>query len=653
MGTGPKSRGGSWRRISAFALLSLIIPAVLAACGGSATSTPAPAATKAAAPTAAAAAPTTAAASAAATTAPAAATTAPAAGTTASSTTASASTTASSTTAAASTTASAGPDPRGVGPTKRGGGGTLHLLWWQAPVILNDHLANGTKDEDASRVIEEPLAVTSLTSTLPDVPVLAKAIPSVAGGSVAADGKSVTWTLKSGVKWSDGTPFTSADVKATWQFVTKVENGASDLSQYDNIATIDTPDATTVKISFKAATANWYTPFTNLQGVVLQKAQIDSCTDPKTCVISNAPIGTGAYKLKSFTSGDNVQYVMNDNYREANAPFFDAIDLKGGGDAGTAAKAVQTGQVDYAWNLQVTPDITKQVRDAGKVLDQIPGSGVEQLILNQTDPNKDVNGEKSSLAAPHPFLTDPKVREAISWLVDRDNIAKSLYDGAKPTCNVLLGIPAALQSTTNKCGYDVAKANSILDAAGWAKGSDGVRAKNGVQLKVVFETSVNSVREKEEQVMKQSFQQAGITMDIKNADAGVFFGQPDNPDAAQRADGKDIIMYTTGPSDPDAGDFLSNYQSKFIPQKANGWKNGSPGRWSNKQFDDLATQLATELNPEKRSVIEKQMNDIIVTNYFHIPIVDRYSNNGHAKELLNTNPTPWASSLWNVAYWKK
>ena len=70
--------------------------------------------------------------------------------------------------------------------------------------------------------------------------------------------------------------------------------------------------------------------------------------------------------MKSFTPGDNVQYVINDNYREANAPFFDAVDLKGGGDAGTAAKAVQTGQVDYAWNLQVTPDILKQVTDCGQ-----------------------------------------------------------------------------------------------------------------------------------------------------------------------------------------------------------------------------------------------------------------------------------------------
>ena len=302
----------------------------------------------------------------------------------------------------------------------------------------------------------------------------------------------------------------------------------------------------------------------------------------------------------------------------------------------------------------MTPDILKKVTDSGAVLDTGPGFGVEQMILNQTDPNKDVGGEKSSLTAPHPFLTDPKVREAMSWLVDRNSIATNLYGPAgKPTCNILLGIPPALQSTTNQCGYDVAKANSILDAAGWAKGSDGIRAKGGVKLQIVYTSTVNPVREKEEQVIKASFQQAGIGMDIKNADASVFFGQPDNPDAVQRMDGKDIGMYTTGPSDPDAGSFLGNYASKFIPQKANGWKTGSPGRWKSDQYDQLATQLANELNPEKRTTIEKQMNDIIVTNYFHIPIVDRYSANGHAKTLTNTNFTPWDSALWNVAYWKK
>jgi peptide/nickel transport system substrate-binding protein len=344
----------SWARATSFALLTMILPMLLAACGGStATNTPSAASTTAATTAGGAATTTSASAAAtrpAATTAPA-ATSAPAAGTTASSTTASASTTASGTTAASSTTAgtasgtttaSAGADPRGAAPTKRGGGGTLHLLYWQAPTILSVHLANGTKDTEADRIIHEPLAVTSIDSVLPNVPVLAKSIPSAADGSVAADGKSVTWKLKDGVKWSDGTPFTSADVKATWQFIIKPENGASTVSYYDNIANIDTPDATTVKITFKDATALWYGPFDNVNGVVDQKAQIDACTDVKACDLINKPIGTGPFKLKSFTSGDNVQYVINENYREANKPFFDAVTLKGGGDAPSSRRATMT-----------------------------------------------------------------------------------------------------------------------------------------------------------------------------------------------------------------------------------------------------------------------------------------------------------------------
>ncbi len=644
----------TWGRVLSFALLSLIVPMLLAACGGSATSTPAPAATTASG------AATTVSGSAAAATKPAATagSTAPAASTTASSTTASASTTASSTTASgttasASTTASTGPDPRGAAPTKRGGGGTLHLLWWQAPTILNDHTAQGTKDEDASRVISEPLAVTSIDGVYPNVPVLAKSIPSAADGSVAPDGKSVTWKLKDGLKWSDGTPVTSADVKATWQYVSKPESGATDIASYQNIDTIDTPDAMTVKINFKEATALWYTPFTNLQGVINQKAQADKCVaDPKNCPIDLAPIGTGPYKLKSFVSGDNVQYVINDNYRETNAPFFDAIDLKGGGDAGTAAKAVQTGQVDFAWNLQVTPDIIKQLTDAGKVIDAGPGFGVERILINFTDPNKDVDGEKASLKAPHPFLSDPKVREAISYLVDRDSIAKNLYPVAKPTCNVLLGIPPALQSKTSKCSFDMAKANQLLDDAGWKKGGDGIRAKNGVQMKITFSSSVNSVREKEEQVLKQAFTAAGISMEIKNADAGVFFGQPDNPDAASRFE-KDMEMFTNGPTDPDAQSYLAGWTTTQITQKNNGWKGNNYSRWSNADYDKLYDQLTKELNPEKRAQIEVQLNDLVVNNFVHIPMVDRYSSNGHAKELVNTNYTPWDSALWNVAYWQK
>jgi peptide/nickel transport system substrate-binding protein len=649
MATVWKPGGRQWGRITSFALLSLIIPTVLAACGGS-SATATPAATKPAATTAAAA-PTTAAA---ATTVPAgsaaAVATKPAASTTASSTTATGSTVAGATTGTAAPSTAA--NLRGTG-TKRGGGGTLHLLFWQAPTVLNVHIAQGTKDDDASAIVLETLATISLKSATPDIPILAKEIPSTANGEVAADGTSVTWKLLPGVKWSDGTPFTSADVKATWQFVIKPESGATTSAAYANIAGIDTPDPTTAKINFKGATPVWYAAFIGENGPVMQKAQIDKCTDVKNCDLVNNPIGTGAFKVKSFTPGDNVQYVINDNFRDPNAPFFDAIDMKGGGDAGTAAKALQTGQVDFAWNLQVTPDILKQITDAGKSLNLTPGGGTERVLINFSDPNKDVDGEKSSPKAPHPAFTDPKVREALSWLMDRDAMAKNLYGPAgNATCNILPSVPPQTSSKNTTCGFDVAKANALLDQAGWVKGSDGIRAKNGVKMQFSFSTSVNAVREKEEQVMKASFQQAGISLDLKNADAGVFFGQPTNPDAASRFE-KDLEMFTQSTGSPDSeAYFLNNFTTGQISQKSNGWKGSNYARWSDPKFDDMVAQLGKELNSDKRAQLEVQLNDYLINNFVTLPLIDRSSVDGLRADLINTNPTPWDWNTWNIAYWQ-
>jgi len=623
------------RSLGKLSVLIISVPLLLSACGGStATNTPSAQATTAGSTSA--------------TTAPGAAT--KPASSAVSSTAATGSTTAPGT-ASGTTTASTG-DPRGTAPTKRGGGGTLHVLYWQAPTILNFHLAHGTKDDDASRVVEEPLATLSINAATPDIPVLAKEIPSTANGELSADGMSVTWKLKDGVKWSDGTPFTSADVKATWQYIIKPENGATDLATFLPIANIDTPDPTTAKITFKAPTATWYFPFAAGGTPVLQKAQVDTCTDKANCIVNTAPIGTGPYKVKSFTSGDNVQYVINENYREPNAPFFDAVDWKGGGDAGTAAKAVQSGQADFAWNLQVDPATLKQLTDSGAKLNVTPGGGVEKILVNFSDPRTDVNGEKSSPQSKNPFFQDPLVREAASYLIDRDSIAKNLYGPAgNATCNILPSVPPQTVSKNTHCSYDVAKANQLLDQAGWVKGSDGIRAKNGVRFAITFASTVNPIREKEEQVIKQSFQQAGIQMDIQNADSGVFFGQPDNPDADARFL-HDLEMYTSSPTVPDAGDWFKNWTTSQIAQKSNNWSLPNYTRFSDPQYDALVDQLAKELNPEKRAQLQIQCNDYIVNHWVEIPIVDRNSVDGRRADLINTNPTPWDYAAWNIAYWQ-
>jgi peptide/nickel transport system substrate-binding protein len=114
--------------------------------------------------------------------------------------------------------------PSVFSPTKRGGGGRLRLLWWQAPTIANVHLSTGTKDNDASRVVHEPLAGFNRDGEF--IPVLAEEIPSFDNGGLSRDGTGVSWRLKKAVVWHDGKPFTADDVIFTWEYAADPATGA-------------------------------------------------------------------------------------------------------------------------------------------------------------------------------------------------------------------------------------------------------------------------------------------------------------------------------------------------------------------------------------------------------------------------------------------
>ncbi len=532
--------------------------------------------------------------------------------------------------------------------SKRGAGGTLKLLWWQAPTILNLHLSQGTKDQDASRPVVEPLATISITSPTPDIPVLAKEIPSVQAGTVAADGTSVTWKLKDGVLWSDGDPFTADDVIFTWKYIVEPKTGATTSSSYDTIKDVTALDKTTVKVTFKAPTAIWYLPFTGVYGAILPKHILEKCDAAAQCPYNQKPIGTGPYVVADFVSGDHVNYKANEKFREANAPFFAAIDMKGGGDAVTAVKAVQTGQVDYAWNPQVAPDILKQLTDSGAILENVPGASVERIFVNFSDPSIDVDGEKSSPKSKSPFWADKNVRQALALAIDRKSMADNLYGLAGVATNTT--IPAVYEGPAFT--YDPKKASDLLDAAGWKKGADGIREKDGKKFSITFRTSVNSVRDKEAQLIKQNLKDIGITVEIRNVDAGVFFGQPDNPDNRTRFE-TDIEVYTNGSSLPDYQQFFGDFASSQIAQKSNGWKGTQVMRWVNPEYDGLVEKLKTELAPDKRAAIFKQLDQIVVGDYAQIPLVARRYLSAHVKGMDGINLTNWDSDLWNIAHWTK
>ncbi|MGI8854662.1 MAG: peptide ABC transporter substrate-binding protein [Thermomicrobiales bacterium] len=633
------------RPLGLVAALFMALPLLLAACGGTstATDTPKPQATTGSAATTApasavAAAPTTAAAAA---TKPAGSVAAAPSGTTAP-----AATTASGTAAAAA--APAVTNLTLPANSKRGAGGTLRLLWWQAPTILNSQIATGTKDYDAARLVEEPLATLTNSAITPDVPVLAKEIPSVQNGELAADGTSVTWKLKDGVVWSDGQPFTASDVVFTWKWEMDPKNGGTNTTHYDLIKDITAVDPTTAKITFKEATPVWYLPFVGSQGAVLPEHILKDCPNVTQCAYNQKPIGTGPFVVTEFASGDHVNYIANDKFREPNAPWYAKVELKGGGDSGTSLKAVQTGQEDYAWNVQVEPALLKQFQDSGNTLEIIGGASTEKIYVNFADPTTDVNGEKSSPQSKNAFFADKNVRQAVALAIDRKSIADNLYGIAGAATNTV--IPTVWQGAPWK--FDPKAANDLLDQAGWQKGSDGIREKAGKKLSITFRTSVTPVRDKESQIVKSNLKDVGIAVDLRPVDSSVFFGQPDNVDALGRFQ-TDLEMYTNGTAFPDTQSYQANFASDQIAQKSNGWKLAQVMRWVNPEYDQTIKQMNSTLDPVKRVELFKQADAIMMNDYAVIPLVARKGLAAYVKGLQGVNLTSWDSDLWNTAHWTK
>ena len=537
-------------------------------------------------------------------------------------------------------------------PTKRGGGGQLKVLWWQAPTLLNPHFATGTKDQDGSRIFYEPLASFDPEGNL--FAVLAAEVPSVQNGGVSKDGRSVTWKLKKGVTWHDGKPFTAADVVFNWEFVKDPKTAARTIGAYTDIEKIDVLDSHTVRLVFKKPVPFWANAFCGVNGMIIPKHLFEPYMGEKSREAPNnlKPVGTGAFKFVDFKPGDIVRGEINQSYHIPNRPFFDSIEMKGGGDAVSAARAVmQTGEYDYAWNMQVEDEILKRFEQGGRGKADIVTTGnIEHIQCNQTDPWTEVDGERSSVKTKHPFLTDPAVRQALSMLVDRASVQEQIYGRTALTTANFLNAPAPFVSKNNRWEFNVDKANQILEAAGWKKGADGIRAKDGKKLKMVYQTSINAPRQKTQQIVKQACAKAGIEVEIKSVTASVFFSSdPANLDTYPHF-ATDLQMYTVTETVPDPQDFMLQFTPWEIASKENKWQGRNITRWQSEEYGKLHKTAEAEVDPVKRAALFIQMNDMVIKNVVVIPVAWRPRVSAVSNKLKLTQ-SGWDSDFWQLPFW--
>jgi len=537
-------------------------------------------------------------------------------------------------------------------PTKRGGGGTLKLLWWQAPTLLNPHFAVGTKDQDGSRLFYEPLAGWDPDGNL--VPILAAEIPSHQNGGIARDGRSVIWTLKRNVSWHDGAPFTADDVVFNCEFATDLATSAVSIGIYRGVKA-EKIDAYSVRVIFPEPTPFWAFPFVGGYGQQIPKHLFDAYRGAKSreAPTNLKPVGTGPYKFVEFRPGDIVRGEINPNYHEPNKPYFDAVEMKGGGDAVSAARAVlQTGEYDYAWNMQVEDELLKRFESGGKgrMIIATSAGAIEHLQCNFTDPWTEVDGERSSIKTKHPILSDPAVREALNLLVDRGAIQEHIYGRTGIATRNFLTSPERYRSPNLKWEFNVDKANQVLDAAGWKRGADGIRSKDGKQMKFVFHTTINAPRQKTQQIIKQACQKAGIDLELRAMMASMFFSSDlANPDTNTKFYA-DLQMYSIGRASPDPEFFMNQFVSWEVAQKENKWQGRNLSRWHSAEYDQAYRAAKTELDPVRRAALFIQMNELVIGNRVVVPIVIR-PEVGAASNRLRMTLSGWDNHTWLLGDW--
>ncbi|MGH7354209.1 MAG: peptide ABC transporter substrate-binding protein [Candidatus Rokuibacteriota bacterium] len=538
-------------------------------------------------------------------------------------------------------------------PSRRGGGGSLKALWWQAPTLLNPHFATGTKDIDACRIFYEPLAGYDPEGNL--APVLAAEVPRLQSGTLAKDLSWVVWRLKKNVAWHDGKPFTADDVVFNWEYVSDPATAAVTSGSYREIKTIDKLDSHTVKISFMKPQPFWADAFCGNRGMVIPKHLFQAFKGEKSreAPTNLKPVGTGAYRFVDFKPADVVRAELNPGYHVANWPFFDTLEMKGGGDAASAARAVlQTGEYDYAWNMQVEDDILLRLEQSGKGRVNIwVTGGIEHIQCNASDPWTEVDGERSSVKTSHPLLGDVAVRRALNLLVDRAAVQEQIYGRQGQTSANYLNAPSPFRSSNMRWEFSVDKANQILDAAGWKRGADGLRAKDGKRLKLVYQTSINAPRQKTQAIVKQACAKAGVDVEIKSVVASVFFGSdPANPDNYPHFY-SDLQMYTTSPTAPDPSWFMRAFVSSEVASKANKWQGRNVTRWRNEEYDRVYEAADTELDPVKRAAMFVRLNDLLIQNVVVIPVLWRNGVSTSATWLRGMDLSGWDTTFWRLPYW--
>jgi peptide/nickel transport system substrate-binding protein len=482
------------------------------------------------------------------------------------------------------------------------------------------------------------------------------------------------------VTWSDGTPFTAADLVFTldWILDKGIEvvpndqgtpepvttNGAVGQAIYQSISTYEAADDHTVTITFSQPNPTWSDGYTGAgASVVLPKHVLEAGGQEVIDAFKSNPIGTGPFKVQEFTVNDQVIYTVNENYRETNKPYFSEVVIKGGGDAVSAARAViQTGDYDFGWNIAIEPELATSLESDSSpgVLVVAPDLSIERININFSDPDTEVDGQRSEMNTPHPILSDLAVRQAMSLGIDRQKIADTLFFGGEqepPVVNILSGIPS-MESPNTEVRFDPDAARALLDEAGWVQDGD-VRKKGDLELSLDYMTTNSQLRQKIQAIVKSNLEDIGFKIELKQVTSEVFFDSGAGNDQNNTHFYNDLNMFTSSIGAPPPVAYMLRWYAgpngDNIAQASNAWTGRNFQRYNNPDYDALYEASQTESNPDRQNELFISMNDILYNDAAVLPLVRIGSKIAVSRTLSldNIAPSPYEFDYWNIANWRR
>ncbi len=471
-------------------------------------------------------------------------------------------------------------------PTDEKRGGTVIIGTSQEPGTLNPLLASADIDDAISSLTVEGLVMIDAEGNF--VPVLAEALP-----TITEDGLQLTYKLLKGIKFSNGDPFTCADVVNTWQAVMSDLSGAS-TAGYKDIESVECPDDYTVVVNMYQP----YSAYLRLFSFIIPKAAGDFAQLDQW-EFNRAPIGTGPWVVKEWRAGEYISFVPNPHYREQGKPYLDSIFIKILPSRDVGVQLLSTGEIHALWYM--TPGdfpALDAVKEKGVTYTTLRDGSVQLMVLNLADPA--VDAPESAAEHPHPILSDLRVRQAIQYGIDKELIVDVLYHGnVKPGTGVLFMGQYACDEPVSE--YNPDKARALLEEAGWKVGPDGIRVKDGMRLSLKFQTTAgNKLREDLQQVIVEMLKDVGIELRIENVPSDVLFASWDE-NGFRKHGNFDIIMYTTGPLpfSPD-NHLFTNYHSDRIPTAGNAGAGNNFSRYSNPDVDTWIDDAYYSTNEAER-----------------------------------------------------